>query len=84
MVMAHLKALETRDDAEGRFASKLAITRRLYDLGYQREDVINLFGFIDARDELTRSVRARFLARNTTIRGGSADAIHHKCREKWY
>jgi hypothetical protein len=47
VVMAHLKAQETRSDATGRFASKLAITRRLYDLGYEREDVINLFGFID-------------------------------------
>lgn len=47
VVMAHLKAQETRSDATGRFASKLAITRRLYDLGLEREDVINLFGFID-------------------------------------
>lgn len=47
VVMAHLKAQETRSDATGRFASKLAITRRLYDQGYSREDVINLFGFID-------------------------------------
>lgn len=47
VVMAHLKAIETRDNATGRFASKLAITRRLYDLGLEREDVINLFGFID-------------------------------------
>ena len=47
VVMAHLKAQETRLDALERFESKLAITRRLYVLGYSREDVINLFGFID-------------------------------------
>lgn len=47
VVMAHLKAQETRSDATGRFASKLAITRRLYEQGYSREDVVNLFGFID-------------------------------------
>ncbi|MDV2998172.1 MAG: hypothetical protein N4J56_007877 [Chroococcidiopsis sp. SAG 2025] len=47
VVMAHLKAQETRDNATGRFASKLALTRRLYEQGYSREDVVNLFGFID-------------------------------------
>ncbi|MBD2044022.1 cytosolic protein [Microcoleus sp. FACHB-672] len=47
VVMAHLKAQETRDDARGRFSSKLYLTRRLYEQGYEREDVINLFGFID-------------------------------------
>lgn len=47
VVMAHLKAQQTRNDAQRRFASKLTITRRLYEQGYQREDVINLFGFID-------------------------------------
>jgi len=47
VVMAHLLAQETRPDAQRRLASKLAITRRLYDRGDSREDVINLFGFID-------------------------------------
>jgi hypothetical protein len=45
--MAHLKAIETRDNALERFASKVALTRRLYEQGYSREDVVNLFGFID-------------------------------------
>lgn len=30
-----------------RFEWKLALTRRLYERGFSREDVINLFGFID-------------------------------------
>lgn len=38
---------ETCDDAQRRFSSKLAITRRLYQWGYEREDVVNLFEFID-------------------------------------
>ncbi len=45
--MAHLKAQETRDDRSRRFEWKLTLTRRLYEQGYLREDVINLFGFID-------------------------------------
>jgi len=47
VVMAHLLAQETRPDAQRRLASKLAMTRGLYEKGYGREDVINLFGFID-------------------------------------
>lgn len=47
VVMAHLKAQQTRFNAQERFASKLAITRRLYEQDYSRENVINLFHFID-------------------------------------
>ena len=47
VVMAHLKAQETRNNAQERFSSKLYLTRRLYEQGYEREDVINLFRFID-------------------------------------
>jgi len=47
VVMAHLRAQETRTDRSRRFEWKLAITRRLYEKGYGRSDVINLFGFID-------------------------------------
>lgn len=47
VVMAHLQAQETRLDAQGRLVSKLALTRRLYEQGYERQDVVNLFCFID-------------------------------------
>lgn len=47
VVMAHLKAIETRDNRTQRKEWKLALTRRLYEQGYEREDVINLFQFID-------------------------------------
>ena len=47
VVMAHLKTRETRHDDDGRKAWKLNLVRRLYERGYGREDVINLFGFID-------------------------------------
>jgi hypothetical protein len=45
--MAHLKAQETRDDPAARHAWKLWLTRRLYRLGYGRQQVLDLFGFID-------------------------------------
>ncbi len=45
--MAHLKANKTRVDDEDRKRWKLYLTKRLYELGYRREDIINLFRFID-------------------------------------
>lgn len=42
VVMAHLKAQATRQDRSERKEWKLAITKRLYEKGYGREDVINL------------------------------------------
>ncbi|MEO1762621.1 MAG: cytosolic protein [Cyanobacteria bacterium J06629_18] len=47
VVMAHLKAKETRQDNEVRKRWKLYLTKQLYEKGYQREDIINLFRFID-------------------------------------
>lgn len=47
VVMAHLKAKETRQDDAGRKRWKLYLTKQLYEKGYHREDIINLFQFID-------------------------------------
>ena len=47
VVMAHLKSQETRDDPELRKQWKFSLTRRLYERGYERQDVLNLFRFID-------------------------------------
>jgi hypothetical protein len=47
VVMAHLKAQETRQDAAGRKEWKLYLVRRLYERGYSREDILNLFHLID-------------------------------------
>ncbi|PAX60066.1 cytosolic protein [Brunnivagina elsteri] len=47
VVMAHLVALETRDNRGERKQQKLALVRRLYEKGFEREEVINLFQFID-------------------------------------
>lgn len=45
--MAHLKAKETCQDNQRRKQWKVDLTKRLYEKGYQREDIINLFRFID-------------------------------------
>jgi len=47
VVMAHLKTQETRGNDQERRAWKWVLTRRLYERGYGREDVLKLFRFID-------------------------------------
>lgn len=47
VVMAHLKASQTQKNRQERLQWKLSLTRQLYQKGYQRQDVINLFRFID-------------------------------------
>jgi Domain of unknown function (DUF4351) len=47
VVMTHLKTQETKGDASDRQAWKFVLVKRLYELGYNRSDVLNLFKFID-------------------------------------
>jgi predicted DNA-binding ribbon-helix-helix protein len=47
VVMAHLKTVETRNDVSSRQQWKLTLAKRLYQRDYKRQDVINLFRFID-------------------------------------
>jgi len=47
VVMAHLKAQETRGNDQRRKTWKLAIVRRLYERGYNREQILTLFHVID-------------------------------------
>jgi hypothetical protein len=47
IVMAHLKAQETRHDPQQRGQWKFTLVRRLYELGYEREDILELFRMID-------------------------------------
>ncbi len=47
VVLAHLKAQETRGNALERFEWKWRVTRLLYERGYNREQIIQVFRFID-------------------------------------
>lgn len=60
VVMAHLKAQETRYDLSERKAWKLALTRRLYEKGYERQDILDLFRFIDWMLELPQALETDF------------------------
>lgn len=47
VVMAHLKTQETRRNLRSRKDWKWSLIRRLYEQGYDRQDLANLFRFID-------------------------------------
>ena len=47
VVMAHLKARETRHNTDERYEWKWHLTLELYERGYDKQDVIHLFLFID-------------------------------------
>lgn len=47
VIMAHLQAQATRRDDVERKAWKWTLIRQLYERGYARQDILNLFRFID-------------------------------------
>jgi predicted HTH domain antitoxin len=60
VVMAHLKTKETRNDAVVRKEWKFKLTRMLYERGYERQDILNLFRFIDWILELPEDLKRSF------------------------
>ena len=61
VVMAHLKAKETKKKPLDRRRWKLFITKRLYQKGYQRKDIMDLFHFIDWVMRLPLDLEKSFL-----------------------
>ncbi len=47
VVMAHLKRRATQDNPQDRLLWKMRLIRHLYQRGYRREDILELFRFID-------------------------------------
>lgn len=60
--MAHLKTKETRNDAIARKEWKFRLTRRLYEQGYERQDILNLFRFLDWMMDLPEGLKQAFRA----------------------
>jgi hypothetical protein len=47
VVLAHLAAQATRHDPKARLGDKLALTRRLYERGFPRQRIVDLYRFLD-------------------------------------
>ena len=60
VVMAHLKTLQTRHDPQERRQWKFALSRMLYERGYTRQDILELFRFIDWLMILPPGIEALF------------------------
>ena len=60
VVMAHLKAMETRNSPEMRKKEKLNLIKMLYKRGYSRPDILRLFAFIDWVMNLPRELSESF------------------------
>ncbi|MCP3958110.1 MAG: DUF4351 domain-containing protein [bacterium] len=60
VAMAHLKTGVTRHDPDGRLQWKLYLARRLYQGGYERQDVLDLLWFIDWLLALPPELDSRF------------------------
>jgi hypothetical protein len=60
VVLAHLKALETRQDPAGRRTWKLRLVRGLYERGFSSEDVRQLLRVIDWLMELPPPFKQQF------------------------
>ncbi|HEY9621934.1 MAG TPA: hypothetical protein V6C78_16375 [Crinalium sp.] len=60
VVMAHLKSQETRGDSQQRKVWKFNLTRRLYERGYERQDILNLYRFIDWLMQLPEDLELEF------------------------
>ncbi len=86
VVMAHLKARETRHNNNERYKWKWHLTLELYERGYGKHDVIHLFLFIDwvmtLPDELKRSFSQRLLSYEENKKMRFVSSVEEYCMEK--
>ena len=61
VVMVQLKMLETKKDKPTRKIWKMRLARRLYESGYNQDEVLNLFRFLDWVLKLPKNLEAEFL-----------------------
>jgi hypothetical protein len=60
VVMAHLKSMKTRKGSDDRLLWKIRLVKMLYDRGYTKEDILNLYRFIDWVITLPYDMKSRF------------------------
>ncbi|MCM0592007.1 MAG: transposase [Gloeotrichia echinulata IR180] len=86
VVMAHLKTKATHRNPESRLQWKLSLVRRLFERGYSREDVQQLFRFIDwimvLPKELTSSFKTVVRSYEETNRMRYVTSIERLAKEE--
>ena len=86
VVMAHLKAKATNRNAENRLQWKLSLVRNLFQRGYSREDVVDLFRFIDwvmvLPEELASSFKTELRTQEEASRMRYVTSIERLAKEE--
>jgi hypothetical protein len=62
LVMAHLRTQATTQDLTGRLRWKLSLIKRMYELGYNRDKILQLFDLIDRMMALPTDLDLNFKA----------------------
>jgi len=71
IVMAHLQTQATRQDVQQRFQSKLALVRGLYERGYSKKEILELFRLIEWMMVLPAELENEFRTELRQIEGGN-------------
>jgi hypothetical protein len=61
VILAHLAAIKTKRNEGNRFSLKLTLTRSLYDKGWGKDAVLNLYAFIDFVMALSEPLELQYL-----------------------
>ncbi len=67
VVLAHLKTMETRQDAGARRVWKLRVLKGLYERGLDRQAILELFRLIDWMMDLPKDLETQFVQEFTTF-----------------
>jgi hypothetical protein len=60
IVAAHLTTQQTTQDPQGRYLGKLRLAKSLYQRGYSRQDILELFRLIDWMMTLPEGIESEF------------------------
>lgn len=69
VVLAHLEARKTLGNPARAFEAKWRLTRRLYERGYKKRDIMGLYNFIDWILRLPENLEREIQERHRTLEG---------------
>jgi hypothetical protein len=79
LVMAHLRTQATTKDLTGRLRWKLSLVKRMYELGYSRDKILQLFDLIDRLMALPPNLDLNFKTELKQFEDDKKNGIYNKC-----
>ncbi len=83
VTLAHLCAKQTKNQPMERYQEKWHIARGLYRRGFSRQEIIDLYRFIDWVLSLPPELDERFWEELSAFEENQRDAVHHKRGTDW-